>query len=155
MQRYCAFLVLLVSALSAAQLSHAHSAKLGAIEIGHIWTRATAPGAKAASVYAPFRNTGTISDSLTGADTPVAERVEIHETHEENGVVKMRMLETLELPPGKPVAMRPGGKHLMLVGLKRPLKKDESFPLTLHFFRAGSIEVQVMAEDLGAKSRAR
>lgn len=142
----CALLLLLTTAAAA------HSYKLGAIEIGHSWARATAAGAQAAGVYMPFRNTGPESDTLTGAETPVAAMVMIHESYEENGIAKMRMLEALELTPNKPVALRPGGKHLMLTGVKRQLKEGDTFPLTLHFAKAGNIDIEIIVHAPGAKS---
>ncbi len=130
----------------------AHSYNIGAIEVGHIWARATAADASTASVYVPFLNTGKEPDQLTGANTAIADSVTIHESYEENGVARMRKLDTLELAPSKPVAMRPGGKHLMLMGLKKPLHEGDKFPLTLHFAKAGNIEVQVFVHGAGATS---
>ncbi len=130
----------------------AHSYKLGTIEIGHIWARATAPGAHAASVYVPFRNTGTETDELIGGSTPVASNFMIHESYNENGIAKMRMLKALELAPNKPVGMRPGGKHIMLTGMNRQLKEGDKFLLTLVFAKAGKIEVEVTVHAPGATS---
>lgn len=145
----------LLSALMAflvASPALAHSYKIGAIEIGHAWARATAANAPTASVYVPFLNTGKATDTLIGADTPLAAMAMLHETTEDNGIAKMRMIDTLELAPSKPVAMRPGGKHFMLTGLKHPLSEGDKFPLTLHFAKAGSIEIQVMVHAAGAQS---
>jgi periplasmic copper chaperone A len=130
----------------------AHSYKVGAIEIGHAWSRATAPNAATASVYVPFLNTGKEPDTLTGADTPVASSAMLHETTEVEGVATMRMLGAMPLLPGKPVAMRPGGKHFMLTGLKQQLKEGDQFSLTLHFAKAGAIKIQVIVHAPGAQS---
>ena len=147
MQRVAALsLVFTVLAFSA----WAHSYRLGAIEIGHIWARATPAGAPTAAVYVPFLNNGKEADQLVEARTPIADAVTIHVSSHENGIEKMRMLDSLELPVKVPVALRPGGKHLMLTGLKHQLVAGESFPLTLRFARAGSIEVQVFVQAIGA-----
>jgi hypothetical protein len=68
---------------------------------------------------------------LIGAESPVADSVEIHETTMEGKVMRMRALSKLELPPGKTVEMKPGGYHIMLLSLKRPLKEGEVVPLQL------------------------
>ena len=141
-------LLLLTFTLPAA----AHSFKLDAIDIGHAWARATAANATVASAYMPFLNTGTESDTLTSAETPLANMVMLHETTEENGIASMRMLENIALVPGKPVALRPGGKHFMLMGLKRQLKEGDTFPMTLHFAKSGNIEIQIMVHAPGDKS---
>lgn len=130
----------------------AHSYKIGAIEVGHAWARATAATAPTASVYVPFLNTGKEADTLTGVDTPAATTAMLHETTENDGIAKMRMLDKLELAPGKPVALRPGGKHFMLTGLKHQLNEGDEFPLTLHFAKAGSIQIQVIVHAPGAQS---
>jgi hypothetical protein len=150
MRKILAAMVLL--AVSITQSATAHSYKIGAIEIGHAWARATAANAPTASVYVPFLNEGKEADTLIGADTPVATTAMLHESTEENGIAKMRMLDKLELAPGKPVAMRPGGKHFMLMGLKHQLNEGDKFSLTLHFAKAGNIEIQVMVHAPGAQS---
>lgn len=138
--------------LTLATQAAAHSSALGAIEIGHAWARATAPHGTVASVYIPFLNTGKASDTLSSAETPLAAMVMLHETSTAHDITSMHMLDALELAPGKPVAMRPGGKHFMLTGLKRQLKEGDTFPMTLHFAKAGKIEIQVMVHAPGAKS---
>jgi periplasmic copper chaperone A len=130
----------------------AHSYKLGTIIIGHIWGRATAVAAQTASVYVPLLNKGTAADHLLSASTPIAENVAIHESYQDNGIAKMRALPTLELAPNTPVAMRPGGKHLMLLGLKKQLNQGDKFPLILRFAKAGTIEVEAMIAAAGAQS---
>ena len=130
----------------------AHSYKLGSVEIGHIWARATAANAQTASLYVPLLNEGKEPDQFLGGSTAVADTVSIHESYEENGVSKMRTLDNIELAPNKPVAMRPGGKHLMLTGFKKQLNDGDKFPITLRFAKAGSIEVHVMVHAAGATS---
>jgi periplasmic copper chaperone A len=132
----------------------AHSYKLGSVEIGHIWARATAANAQTASIYVPLLNEDKEPDQFLGGSTPVADTVSIHESYEENGVSKMRALDNIELAPNKPVAMRPGGKHLMLTGLKKQLNEGDKFRIAFRFAKAGSIEVQVMVHAAGATSGA-
>jgi len=78
------------------------------------------------------------ADRLTGASTPVAKHVELHETINDNGVMKMRPVDALAVRPDKPVLFAPGGCPVMLVGLNQPLKVGETFPLTLTFDPARS-----------------
>ena len=101
------------------------------------------------AVYATL--TAATADRLTGASTPVAASVQVHENIHDNGVVRMRELEGgLPLEPGKPVTLAPGGYHLMLIGLKQQLKPGDSFPLTLSFANEPPVTVTVPVAAAGA-----
>jgi len=143
----CLALVLLV-----APAAFAHSAQQGDIQIGHIWARANAVGATVASVYVPLLNKGEADDALVAVSTPVAESAMLHESTNVDGVSHMTMLDQLPLPSKKPIAMRPGGRHIMLMGLKQQLKEGETFPLTLQFAHAGDVTVTVTIQAAGAQS---
>lgn len=130
----------------------AHSYKLGEIQVGHIWARATAEGAKAASVYVPLLNQGKTEDKLISVSTPVATSTALHESRVKDGISSMHDITELPLPPGQPVALRPGGKHIMLMGMKQQLKEGDQFPLTLTFAQAGSVTVDVIVHAAGATS---
>jgi hypothetical protein len=73
-----------------------------------------------------------------------------HETKAEGGVMKMRPLDKPEIAPGQALEFKPGGAHVMLMGLKHPLKEGESFPLVLTFEKAGTVSVAVKVERAGA-----
>jgi copper(I)-binding protein len=103
-------------------------------------------------VYVPLLNTGTSPDRFIGASSPIAEKVEIHDETKDNGILKMEELDGVTLEPNVPISFRPGGKHLMVIGLKHPLKEGEMLPLTLQFENAGSIKVDAMVESPGAMS---
>ena len=118
------------------------------ILIDHPWARASAGAAKAGAAYVTITAQGQ-PDKLTGASTPVAATTELHELMEHMGMMKMRPLVGLPLAPGKPVKLTPGGHHLMLMGLKSPLKAGETFPLTLQFERAPPLTVTVTVEPVG------
>lgn len=143
---------LLLALLLIPSIAFAHSYKQGDIQIGHAWARATAKGAANGAVYIPFLNEGKEADALVSITTPAAESVMIHNTVSEKGVQKMQHVEKLELPPMKPVGMRPGGLHIMLMGLKQPLVEGEKFPMTLTFEKAGKLDVDVMVHAAGATS---
>ena len=65
-------------------------------------------------------------------------------------VMQMRPLAALDIPAGQPVTLKPGGEHIMLIGLNGPLREGQSFPLTLTFEKAGAQEVSVAVEKPGA-----
>jgi len=144
-------LCFLLLALLLTGAAEAHSYILGAIKIGHIWTRTTPAGATTAAIYAPFLNTGAVTDHLVSATSPWAQAVQIHTVlTSDTGMKMMQKQDELELPPNQPVALRPGGAHLMAIGLRQPLQAGDKMPLTLTFETAGSITVDVMVEAAGA-----
>ncbi len=136
-------------ALFGAGAALAHSYKAGPIDIGHPWARATAPSAPNGGAYLSLTNTGTAEDRLVAASTPAAEKAELHTHLNENGVMKMREVPFIAVAPGESVKLAPGGLHVMLLGLKKPLVKGERVPLTLRFEKAGSVEVELAVEAAG------
>lgn len=142
-------LVLSLLLLGAVALAHNH--EKGDIQIRHPWSRATPAGAKVGVGYMEIRNRGAQSERLLGASSPLAQRVEMHVTRREGEVMKMRQVESFEIPGGERVELRPGGGHLMLVDLTRPLKMGERVPLTLRFERAGEVEIEMEVQELGSR----
>lgn len=101
-----------------------------------------APGTGA--VFMRLVNDGPEADRLLGGQTDVAAVVEIHETVMEGEVMKMQMLpEGLEIPARGEVALRPGGYHVMLIGVRDDLEIGQRFELDLQFERAGTVTVEV------------
>lgn len=143
-------LILATSLALAAGAALAHDFTAGTLGIDHPFARATPPGAKAAGAFMKIRNTGKDADRLVRAASPVAGVVEIHEMVMEGSVMKMRAVPGIEIKPGATVALQPGGYHVMLLELKRPLVKGETFPVTLTFDKAGATEVVVTVEAMGA-----
>jgi periplasmic copper chaperone A len=139
-----AALVLCAGPLAAAEV------KLKHLVIGHPFARATPPGASVAGAFMRVENTGKEADRLLRAASPVASTVEIHEMAMEGGVMKMRAVPGIDVKPGALVILKPGGYHVMLIGLKKPLVKGETFPLTLTFEKSGSVDVAVAVEAMGA-----
>lgn len=92
-------------------------------------------------------------DALVGASSPVCERVEIHSMSEDNGVMKMRKEDRLDLPADKIVKLEPSGYHLMLIGLKAPLQAGSSFPVTLNFAKAPAQTVTVTVLSRSAETQ--
>lgn len=114
------------------------------------WARATPGTITIGAAYLTLTNRGTAPDRLIGARTEVAERVELHTTMTQDGMMQMRPLDSVALPSGQTVRFEPSGLHFMLVNLKAPLKEGAPFPLQLTFERAGTLEVQVAVGAAGA-----
>ena len=93
------------------------------------WVRGTVPQQQATGAF--MQITSAQGGKLVSASSPVAGVVEIHEMAMDGNVMKMRAIPGLDLPPGKAVVLKPGGYHVMLMGLKQPLKDGETVPLTL------------------------
>jgi len=111
------------------------------VKITDAWVRANAPGQSVGAAYMTFNSTQ--DSTLVYAESSVADSVEIHSMSMQNGVMKMRMLEELTLKAGKPEKLAPGGFHLMLFGLAKPLKAGESVSFRFCFKdKAGKITEQ-------------
>jgi hypothetical protein len=138
-------LILLAGLLWALPLAgaSAHEYKIGDLTIQHPWARASIGAAKAGAAYFVIVNEGTEPDRLIATATPVAKRAQLHTHLIEDGVAKMRPVEAVEVAPGAPTVLQPGGLHVMLMGLTAPLEEGGRFPLTLTFERAGTLEVEV------------
>ena len=121
------------------------------IKVDQVWARATPGAVKTGAIYLTVTNTGTTPDTLEGvASTPVAEHAGLHEMKMENGVSEMRPVKSLTIEPGKSVVLEPNGYHLMLTGLKGPLKEGQTVPLTLTFDHAGKQQVTASVAKVGA-----
>ena len=128
--------------LSLSVAAYAHSYKLGVLQIGHAWTALPQTPATTAPIYLPLLNTGSETDELIGASSPWAEKIEIRQTSDSS---PGQILKTITLAPNAPVAMRPGGLHLLAVGLTRSLHDNDRIPLTLQFKKAGNVDVEAIA----------
>ena len=116
----------------------------GDISVTGAFSRATLPNAKSGGGFMTVTNAGTEPDRLIGATTENAARSEIHQMQMDGDMMKMNEVEGgLEIPAGGSVALEPGGYHVMLMGLKQPLKADECLQLTLTFEKAGDLPVQL------------
>jgi len=118
------------------------------------WSRATPPGANVGVGFLRLNNAGAAAERVVGASSPVAGRVEMHVTTREGDVMKMRQVESFEIPAGGSFELKPGGAHLMLMGLQRPLAQGERVPLTLKLENGGTLQVELAVEPLGARQPA-
>lgn len=113
----------------AAALLASFASYAGDIEISGAWTRATAPGQDQAGVDLTI--TSKQPATLVGVSSPACKTMELHSMTTADGMMRMREVKTIELPAGKRVNLSESGYHLMLTGLKAPLKEGEIVPLTL------------------------
>lgn len=139
---------IVAAAIAAPLLAFAAAADL---KIDHPWSRPAPAGGNGAG-YVAITNTGKAADRLLGATTPIAQRVDMHRSMEMNGMAMMHPVEGgIALAPGATAVFAPGGYHLMLVGLKQPLKAGDSFPVTLKFQKAGAVTTTFKVETGAAR----
>ncbi len=114
------------------------------------WVRGTVGGQRSTGAF--MKVAAAAETALVAASSPVAKIVEIHEMKIEGGVMQMRAIDKLALPAGKPVELKPGGYHVMLMGLTQPINAGDTVPITLTFEdKAGkrtSIDVKATARPL-------
>lgn len=142
--------ILLAFALAAGGLpSPALHAQAPAVAAQNVWARATALHASTGAIYMTL--TSPSGDRLTGVSSPAAAKAEVHETRMDGNVMRMRPVEGgLDLPAGKPVALAPGGYHVMLQDLKQPLTRGQTVPLHLTFEHAAPLDVVAEVQPIGA-----
>jgi periplasmic copper chaperone A len=127
-------LVLLLAALPA----------LGAgLAVTGAWSRATPPGATVGVVYFTLGNETKKSDRLLKLSTPVASKAEVHRTEVLDGIARMREVAVLHVDAGQTLQFEPGGLHVMLTGLRKPLVAGTTFDLELSFEVAGPRKLRV------------
>ena len=106
------------------------------------WARPTVPGQTVGGGY--FRiDGGPTADRLLAVSADIAQSVELHTMRMDGDVMRMRQLDSVDVPAKQSVEFKPGGMHVMLIGLKTPLKVGNNFPMTLRFEKAGSVSVNV------------
>lgn len=138
----------------AAQPASAHDIVKGDIVISAPWSRATPAGASVGAGYLVIANKGPSADRLLSFKTDLSGQPEIHEMSNEGGVMKMRPLaKGLVIPAGATVKLEPGGYHLMLLQLKKPLAAGQRYKATLVFEKAGAVEVEFEVRAIGAEQK--
>ena len=132
----------------AAAPPHAH-AQSPTVEVSEAWARATTSSARVGGVFLTMKATGG-ADRVVSASSPVSEKVELHETIRDGNVMRMREVPALMVPAGEAVVLKPGSYHIMLIGLKRPLNRGETFPVTITFEKAPAVTATVTVQAAGA-----
>ncbi|MBV7534359.1 copper chaperone PCu(A)C [Duganella sp. sic0402] len=117
---------------------------LAQVTVGEQWVRATVAAQKATGAFMTL--TSVQASKLVGASSPAAGAVEVHEMKMDNDMMRMRQMQSLDLPAGQAVKLAPGGYHLMLMGLKQPLKDGDKVPLTLEFEDAHKVRSKVVID---------
>lgn len=113
-----------------------------AIEVQDAWARAPLPGQSSSAVYATIRNSGG-SDRLLRVSSPVG-TASLHSTTNDSGIVRMRAAADLEIPSRSTVELEPGGTHVMISGLNRPLEVGQGVRIELGFARSGNRQVMAV-----------
>lgn len=141
----------LISATALALVTLAATAnefKAGPITVDHPYARATAAGQPTGGGFMKLVNGGT-ADRLVSVSAAVSKSVELHMMKMEGDVMQMRQVDAIELQAGKTVELKPGGYHVMFIGLKAPLKAGDTFAMKLKFEKAGEVTVNVKVEAPG------
>jgi hypothetical protein len=120
-----------------------------AIQIENAYTRATVPGQQVAGGFMKIENKGASVDQLVSASSPAAGEVQLHEMAMDGNVMKMRQVKDIAVPAGGAVELKPGGLHLMFMGIKAPLTAGETVPVKLKFAKAGELEVKMPVNAMG------
>ncbi len=128
--------------------AHAHGYTVGDLQITHPWAKPSLKGVPNSAAYMTITNKGETDDRLVDVSSNVSEAVELHTMTMQDGIMRMRRLEGgVPLPAGETVVLEPGGKHIMLIGLKDRLKAGSRIPMTLTFKHAGALQLKVMVLD--------
>jgi periplasmic copper chaperone A len=138
-----------VGALIASSMLSTATFAAEAVSVRNAWVRATVPGQNTAGAYMEL--TCESSCALLAVESPAAEKAELHAMSMDGGVMRMRRLSKIDLPAKKSVKLDPGGLHVMLINVKRPLKEGDKVPLTLTVQGAGDSRSMVTV-DAGVRS---
>lgn len=109
----------------------AGQAQAQSVTVKDAWIRGTVPGQNATGAFMEL--TGKSNTRLIGVSTPLTANAEVHNMRMENGVMRMSPVNGIDIPAGKTVKMAPGGYHVMLMNLQKPLNAGDKVPLQLTF----------------------
>lgn len=147
--------IFVAAALLVAYGAGAHEFKVGAIDIGHPWSRPTPKDANIAGGYLTITNKGKVADRLIGGASPAASQIEVHEMSSVDGMMKTRALTNgIEIKPGKTIELKPGSYRILLLGLKEPFQLGQKVKGTLLFEKAGPVEIVYNIEENGQATAA-
>jgi periplasmic copper chaperone A len=134
--------VIVVALASVCTAAAAAEFKAGTITVEQPWVRPSIGSATNSAAYMKLENSGDAPDRLLAVKSDAAEHVMLHESRMEMGVMKMRHVEGgIEIPAHGSAELKPLGLHVMLMGLKAPLKDGETLPLTLVFEKQGEVSI--------------
>jgi copper(I)-binding protein len=139
--------------LAGVALAHDTITEVGALRIVNPWTRAAGQGMQGGG-FLIIRNTAGEADRLISANSPAAGRLELHTHIRDGDVMRMRPVNDIPVPANGEVTLQPGGLHLMLIGLTRPMNDGQTIPVTLRFERAGEVTIELAVQAAGARQPA-
>ncbi len=116
------------------------------VTIENAWARASLGNSTATAIYMDIANTTAVPDKLLKVSSPSAMSLEMHDTVITNNIARMKPLPYVTIAAGETVAFKPGAKHIMVMGLKKPLKKGDTLQVTYSFERRGDVVVEVVAK---------
>ncbi len=137
-----------VLALALAGGARAEAVKAGPLTLSGLQLRATPAGLPTSAAYLTIENHGKSADKLVGITCGCADSAMMHRSQTKNGVSSMSMVGELEIPAGGKVEFRPDGLHVMLIGVKGPLKAGRTQVMTLRFQKAGKVEAPFRVVDV-------
>jgi len=128
--------------------SNAQNNQVGEVRIDQSYARPTMPGQTSGGAYVTIENKGKHADTLISVSSPAAKSAEIHTMTMDGNVMRMREVSNVEIKPGAKVVMKPGdGYHIMLMGIRQPLKTGDKIPLTLTFEKSGKVEITALVAE--------
>lgn len=113
------------------------------ISIEHAYIRSSIPGTTITSSYMIIENKGEKTVTLVGANSKISPRIEIHQHSMSDGMMRMRQLDSIEIKAKQRIVLQPSGLHLMIFGVKKPLKAQQRIELTLNFSNNLPVTIQV------------
>jgi copper(I)-binding protein len=134
--------------LALAGSAQAHEVKKGDLTLSGLQVRATVKGVPTTAAYLVIANAGKTPDKLLSIECACADAAMTHESRSRNGISSMSMVSGLMIPAVGKVEFKPGALHVMLVGLKAPLKAGAMQPMTLHFLKAGAVKADFHVRDV-------
>lgn len=140
-------MLLMVTSLSNAALADSKD-----VVVEGAWSRASISVNRPSTAYMTVRNTGEDPVTLTSLETPLAMKSTIHKTQiDVNGVISMRPSGEILIASGQSVTLKPGGLHVMLMKLQKPMKQGDAFSLTLNFLDGGQVTVDIPILSIAAR----
>ncbi len=141
-------LIIATSAICAATAVYAADVKVGSLTIEDVWARSAQTG-QMTGAFMRIQNSGA-ADKIISASCDAAKATELHATQMSDGVMKMRPVSAMEIPAMGELSLKPGGYHIMLIGLNRPLVAGETLPIKVIFEKAGAVTLNAIIKDKAA-----
>ena len=140
MRRTLVVSVVMLAALALAACGGSGGAT-GGITVSDAWARPSPMMERAGAAYLVIQNSGAAEDRLLSVESDIAKTIELHETQESGGMLAMSPVPNIPVPANGRTELKPGGLHVMLIGLNRELKAGDKVQLTLNFEKAGKVPV--------------